>query len=157
MTHDRLIRVPPSSRSSGSARVPWAGAAGGSCERGCVVQQLRLRIPVVATTRCLQGGGDGSQQVHGDDGQGLERWWRRCVRACASACVLPWRQSAGAVPGRSHVRLIAGSPVTKALKVIAAYGLIQGMTSDLVCGRVSCSDCCSARECATTPAAHTST
>ena len=47
---------------------------------------------------------------------------------------------------RSHAQLIAGTPVTNALKVIAAYGLIQGMTSDLVCGRASCSACRSARE-----------
>ena len=30
-------------------------------------------------------------------------------------------------------RGMAGTPVTQLLKVIAAYGLIQGMTSDLVC------------------------
>lgn len=47
---------------------------------------------------------------------------------------------------RTHAQLIAGTPVTNALKVIAAYGLIQGMTSDLVCGRASCSACRSARE-----------
>lgn len=50
----------------------------------------------------------------------------------------------------SHAQLIVGTPVTNVLKVIAAFGLIQGMTSDLVCGRPSCFACCSARDCVTT-------
>lgn len=43
--------------------------------------------------------------------------WLFMILLCVCTC-------ATSVPG--------GSPITQALKVIAAYGLIQGMTSDLV-------------------------